>query len=394
MDHAAAFTQAILEDPNEDAHRLVFADWLDDQGDSERAEFIRVQVEKARWPQGHPQTRALAVREAALLERNRSAWAAGVADLVIRYTFCRGFIEEISLSAVQFLRRGKEILRLAPIRRVHLRSLQELMSLLHDRTHARELSRLLLAVRELDFSWEHLHDVTGQALLSLPELPQPRALYLPHCSLSAAGFERLADCPVLDQVTMLAVSAGAAGPEGLQALLHSPRLGQLTHLGLANARLGDRGIGVLAGSPLLPRLRRLSLGHDGLGEPGVRTLVKALAGAPLESLDLSFNSLGVNGLRALLPLASSLPHLTDLNLQRTDLGNPGARLLAEAPLLSRLLTLDLSLNRIGDPGGAALAQSSQPRRLLLLDLIYNYFGPQVRQAVSARFGAEVCLFER
>jgi uncharacterized protein (TIGR02996 family) len=37
----------VLDDPDEDTHRLVYADWLDENGQAERAEFIRVQCEIA-----------------------------------------------------------------------------------------------------------------------------------------------------------------------------------------------------------------------------------------------------------------------------------------------------------------------------------------------------------
>ena len=40
-----AFLKAILDDPDNDALRLVYADWLDEHGEPERAEFIRVQIE-------------------------------------------------------------------------------------------------------------------------------------------------------------------------------------------------------------------------------------------------------------------------------------------------------------------------------------------------------------
>jgi uncharacterized protein (TIGR02996 family) len=45
-DHAA-FLRCICERPAEDGPRLVYADWLEEQGDGDRAEFIRVQVELA-----------------------------------------------------------------------------------------------------------------------------------------------------------------------------------------------------------------------------------------------------------------------------------------------------------------------------------------------------------
>src|SRR5947199_11004 len=47
MDQSEAFIHAILESP-EDAPRLVYADWLDDNGDPDRAEFIRAQVAQDR----------------------------------------------------------------------------------------------------------------------------------------------------------------------------------------------------------------------------------------------------------------------------------------------------------------------------------------------------------
>jgi uncharacterized protein (TIGR02996 family) len=37
----AGFRDAILDDPGDDTHRLVFADWLEDQGQRDRAEWIR-----------------------------------------------------------------------------------------------------------------------------------------------------------------------------------------------------------------------------------------------------------------------------------------------------------------------------------------------------------------
>jgi len=41
----------ILAEPDEDIHRLAYADWLDEQGDPHRAEFIRVGCELARTPE-------------------------------------------------------------------------------------------------------------------------------------------------------------------------------------------------------------------------------------------------------------------------------------------------------------------------------------------------------
>lgn len=47
-----AFLREIIANPQSDADRLIFADWLDENGQPERAEFIRVQVELAKAPLG------------------------------------------------------------------------------------------------------------------------------------------------------------------------------------------------------------------------------------------------------------------------------------------------------------------------------------------------------
>lgn len=39
-----ALLRDILQDPSDDGVRLVYADWLADHGQGDRAEFVRVQV--------------------------------------------------------------------------------------------------------------------------------------------------------------------------------------------------------------------------------------------------------------------------------------------------------------------------------------------------------------
>jgi uncharacterized protein (TIGR02996 family) len=44
MNEEQAFVRAILDNPDDDTLRLIFADWLEEQGDPQ-GEFIRIQVE-------------------------------------------------------------------------------------------------------------------------------------------------------------------------------------------------------------------------------------------------------------------------------------------------------------------------------------------------------------
>ena len=50
MPDRQAFLDAIRHAPAEDAPRLIYADWLDDNGDSDRADFIRFSVAASDWP--------------------------------------------------------------------------------------------------------------------------------------------------------------------------------------------------------------------------------------------------------------------------------------------------------------------------------------------------------
>src|SRR5690242_16278731 len=70
----AAFLRAIAANPDDDLPRLVYADWLDEHGEPERAEFIRVQCELARLPKGDPRRPELTARQDALWAAHSKAW--------------------------------------------------------------------------------------------------------------------------------------------------------------------------------------------------------------------------------------------------------------------------------------------------------------------------------
>jgi uncharacterized protein (TIGR02996 family) len=63
MTHDDAFLHDIIENPDDDRPRLVYADWLDDHGQAERAAFIRVQCELARMAVFNDYRRRLQIRQ-------------------------------------------------------------------------------------------------------------------------------------------------------------------------------------------------------------------------------------------------------------------------------------------------------------------------------------------
>ena len=50
MIHHDGFLTAISEEPEDDAPRLIYADWLEDNGEAERAPRVAVQTSQAGGP--------------------------------------------------------------------------------------------------------------------------------------------------------------------------------------------------------------------------------------------------------------------------------------------------------------------------------------------------------
>ena len=122
MTHDEAFLQAILEAPDDDAPRLIYADWLEEQGDP-RGAFIRVQCQLARMAEDDPRRPALEVEETPLRARMRQdlradkppAWAKiptwarkacwqAESNEQGRCEFERGFLARLHTSATAFLK--------------------------------------------------------------------------------------------------------------------------------------------------------------------------------------------------------------------------------------------------------------------------------------------------
>lgn len=127
----AGILQDIIANPDDDFPRLVYADALDDAGEYEHAEFIRLQLQLARPnPPGDGSltgTTAWDRRERWLLLNRGQHWADGfdvaLADLrrfEHAVLFHRGFPEGIGIPHDDWLARGWELAQRWPLRRVVL----------------------------------------------------------------------------------------------------------------------------------------------------------------------------------------------------------------------------------------------------------------------------------
>jgi uncharacterized protein (TIGR02996 family) len=207
-----AFLRAVIADPEDDAPRLIYADWLDEHGQSARAELIRLQCARARWPDDDSYPAQLMEREAHLLLAYARDWGAPVSGLTLSYHFGRGFIEHVMCDMLTFLEHYDELFRVAPVRHLALRN-------------------------------------AGRAHL------------------------RLGKCPHLSRLLTLDLSYNRLRDEGPAYLATSPYLKGLIALDLTRARVGDEGARALARSPYLRSLESLCLRENPITEQG-RSLLR------------------------------------------------------------------------------------------------------------------------
>ena len=129
MTERDALLAAVCEQPDDDTPRLVFADWLQEHGEEERAEFIRLQIELARGAKGKKQA-SLIKREQEWLAAHREAWEAPFRGVevsgsfrrfVFNVHFRRGFVWGIDINDEdrRFEGSAAALFRLAPIERIN-----------------------------------------------------------------------------------------------------------------------------------------------------------------------------------------------------------------------------------------------------------------------------------
>src|ERR1043165_1555580 len=119
MPQKKAFLKAIIDNPDDDAVRLVYADWLEEHGDTDRAEFIRLQIEVAKGADPGAPPHNLSLRGGDLLPQHEPSWRAGLPEIpgVYWHSFCGGFVEVVEAENIEaFLRNARRIFAAAPIR--------------------------------------------------------------------------------------------------------------------------------------------------------------------------------------------------------------------------------------------------------------------------------------
>jgi uncharacterized protein (TIGR02996 family) len=378
----AAFLQAIREHPDDDTHRLVYADWLDENGNPERAEFIRVQTELARLDEFDPRVPALRLREQALRPGQIEAWRAVLGDLILGLEFDRGVPTTAILTARAFLANADRLLRVFPSRGVHLRQIYK-----HSRAVAE--SPYLAQFTSLELANELVSRAAVKRLAASPHVANLRRLVLLNTGLDWEGARWLGMSPRLDGLQVLQLQGNEHLHDvGVGELTVGNGLGGLASLGLANCQMRTEGAQALAAAAKFARLTRLDVSCNELGDVGVTALAASPHLARLEQLSLARTGLRAAGMRA---LAFAPFNLARLDLSDNRLDDEAVNALASTPAVRPLAVLKLCRNRIGPEGARALASSPHLAGLAFLDLRDNPLGEKGRRLLKERFQDRVAV---
>ncbi len=401
---AEAFLQRIRAYPTTTPQRLIFADWLDEEGDP-RGRFIRVQLALATISETDRARPALLAEERQLRAVHGDAWEAPLRGLVSGPVFRRGFIDEVKVEAKQFLRHAHEIFAAAPVRHVHLLDVGGSLPAIMQCPYLSRLAALTVYA-------QHAGEPLARAVARSPHLGSLRALHLGRNRFADDAVEHLATSPHLAALEELDLSENEIGETGARALAGSPHLAHLKRLELRENRLGPAGAEALASSDRLGALRRLGLSDNDVGSPRLQSLSRAADLLRVPVLDLALNGLTHASLQAIFARPQAAVRLEELHLGANPLDDAGRRgagalpaprepdgphapelqhrqrggaAAGEQPAPERVHLLDLSNNPIGDPGFRALHASTHWRALQRL--VYSPLGasPDMRKALDQKY---------
>jgi uncharacterized protein (TIGR02996 family) len=357
------FLRAIEAEPDDDAVRLVFADWLEENGDADRARFIRLQCEHHRLKEAAPRGSARRRQELehkinTLLKRHREEWTAGLPAWAQKEGFERGFLHVWQMTGKQFLEGAGRIRAVAPLDTLFLRLLKGREGAVFASEHLGGLSRLWVQEAQLT-------DAGVRALTSSPHLGRVRKLGLARTTLgdakdanrlTDASAVALAEADNLPALTDLDLSGyRKITVAGARALVGSARRAGLTALDLSGGA-GGPGVAALFRDRAcrLRGLERLHLSDLKLGDAGSEALAGAAALCPLRALWLTQNKIGDRG-AAHLAASPHFAGLTELDLWKNGLSDAGVRAVLASPALRGVRQLELGDNpKVTDAGARAI----------------------------------------
>ena len=339
----------VAEAPDDDAPRLVLADWLSQQGEA-RGELIvtACTLNRADLPIGV--RRALVKRHDALLQEHGKRWLAEIGLRPDEGRFVRGMVEEAQVWSPSLLKNIDVLFASTPLR----------------------------AMRVIDPDFEMVR------LLSFtPHVSRLRALTIDH--LARGLTTELLEIQALEALSEFRISNSGVTDDDVRLLVESKRFLRLTALELDRNRVDTRGAVALADAENLPALRSLDLMMNEVGDAGARALASAPARAELRMLGVNHNRLTEVGAIAI----SDTRHLTKLTTLDLGFNDLGISALSRSMWLTGLTTLNLERTQFTAVGAHALAVSTSLPNLTMLELAYNYLPAAEQALLRSHFNGRV-----
>jgi uncharacterized protein (TIGR02996 family) len=371
------FLDYIVANIDEDTPRLAYADWLEENGQSERAEFIRVQVERANLPAWDPAQIPLRLREEKLLKEQGEAWLAELPAIEgVRWEgFRRGIVAEVSFASYEAMRANAHACRaVAPIEAVTVRWPR--------RREAQKSAPPIAELRELLLTGRPDDPNMVTRLAASPQLATLRVLTAR--GLWAQGLVPLVSSPHLAKLKSFRLPANTLGNDGIYALIRSAALTSLEELDLSGRGISERynddpiirspGMESLANWPGFATVRSLNLNGNEFGQVGLRSLLRSPHARGLK--ELSIRATRLDG-RAMAEFDTVTPglKLESLDVGENLLKDLGAEYLAIVPCLKELRSLRMDLCEVSGVGGRVFAKkASFLDKLCSLDVSHNHFG--------------------
>lgn len=249
MTHAS-FLEALHENFEDHVTRLVYADWLEDQGEDARARFIRLSIELEQRCD-HPRQREARKREwEDLLVSHQTRWFGPRPERLHQYSWRGGFVDRLVFDPAARLEEVESVLRRHPCCTLVLRGDRALAGLACSPYLCNVRSLDIGALPGSDLRWfdrlfdspflrlvelslrdpvdDHLTRYLGEA----PRLQRLRALRLQSAKISDAGLASLMRRGVFPNLEHCHVISNRISWIGLTGLLAAPRAERWTGLSL------------------------------------------------------------------------------------------------------------------------------------------------------------------
>ena len=407
-----AFLHAIHASPADDLPRLVYADWLEENRDASRAEFIRVQCELATIDAIDPQRAALEDREHALLNEHEDRWLGESRPEMTEWEFARGFVQSLTadpfdVSESLLREHTAEIGTFVGTAFLNANETQWSNRLTHadcsgsvdpidflahifqsgwPRLKSLELLRLdgysnianMFWVSPLRDQLKHLAfggrgNTVGETIdetefLELFAGRSLESLTAYDCGLTGDGLGYF--LAAFAKLKRLDISDNPIAPDAWRAFVRADPAIRLERLDVSGTPLAGISLHRVLGSRACENLKQLEMNRCGSARANMVTVANSRFWTQATELRAHGGTIPASTLEPLC-LVQGPPALRLLDLDDNYLRTEGVRMLCEAPWADGLTWLSLSRNYLDDVSLQVLAQSGRFPHLTALHLSHN-----------------------